>query len=231
MKLCDVLPLALDLLLPPRCAWCGEIVPPAQRCGECAPKLAALRLSGSACLVSRESGRCCGALAGVSAALRYTGIAAEAVKRYKFHRGYCAADAFAAETQRALCESGLGTAFDVVTAVPEYRAQRGRRHAALLAKKLARRLGLPFDAKVIVKRRRSEIQHFLDPAERADNLSGAFAARNVAGRRVLLCDDIVTSGHTLNECALALRAAGAVNVAGAVLCAAKVRDCRREREV
>ena len=67
----------------------------------------------------------------------------------------------------------------------------------------------------MVKTRRTEKQHELGAAERATNLSGAFSVPDpamVAGKRLLICDDVITSGSTLNECAKTLKEAGAAYV-------------------
>ncbi|MBI4614655.1 MAG: ComF family protein [Planctomycetes bacterium] len=113
---------------------------------------------------------------------------------------------------------------DLVVPVPSSAsrdAARGFDHAALLARRLAARLGLPIDARALFRRRRAPPQTSLSGAARRRNLAGVFAARasRVRGRRVLLVDDVRTTGTTAAEAARALRRAGARVVVVAVVAA------------
>ena len=109
--------------------------------------------------------------------------------------------------------------FDFAAPVPG--CCRSDLHAVLLAGETALALGVPARRKALRKLRETPKQHESTPQQRAVNLRGAFAADPAlcAGRTVLLCDDVCTSGHTLNECALALRRAGAARVYGCVFTA------------
>jgi predicted amidophosphoribosyltransferase len=99
---------------------------------------------------------------------------------------------------------------EVVTWVPgrppDIRA-RGFDHAELLARLVAPRIGLPARP-LLVRRRSPPDQAGLSAAERRRNLIGAFGARPCAGR-VIVVDDLITTGATARACAAALRSAGA----------------------
>ncbi len=107
---------------------------------------------------------------------------------------------------------------DVVTAVPLFwrrRLARGYNQAALLAGDLARRLGRPFEGRILRRVRSTDTQTHLTARERATNVEGAFQVRRPARieqRRVLLVDDVMTTGATVNECARVLMKAGAGRV-------------------
>ncbi len=109
------------------------------------------------------------------------------------------------------------TAIDAVVAVPMHprkQRERGYNQAALLARRFARAAGLPLVPRALRKTRDTAAQSSLHREERAANLRGAFAADPlVRGRRVLLIDDVCTTGATLRACARALRRAGAEGVA------------------
>ena len=113
--------------------------------------------------------------------------------------------------------------FDAVTAVPLHwrrRWQRGFNQSELLAKVIARHRGL---RRVSILRRAwaTRAQAGLSNAERRENVSGAFRARRrLAGMRVLLIDDVLTTGATAAACARALKKAGAKSVS--VLALARV---------
>jgi ComF family protein len=124
-------------------------------------------------------------------------------------------------TERADLES---IAADVVVPVPRYWAQRvARKHhsAETIARVLAKRLSCPFSRTLLRKVRWTPDQSDLPRVLRRDNLKDAFRAwpswRSLAGRTVLLVDDILTTGTTAHECARALRKAGATRVIAAVL--------------
>lgn len=106
-------------------------------------------------------------------------------------------------------------AFDAVTFVPlHYMRQLGRGYnqAALLARELAKHQGLPY-ASLLVKVRRTSSQVGLRRNLRARNLKTAFKARPaVKGMKVLLIDDVITTGATMRSTARALKDAGAAEV-------------------
>ncbi|HEV7672702.1 MAG TPA: ComF family protein [Thermoanaerobaculia bacterium] len=110
----------------------------------------------------------------------------------------------------------LGTA-DLVVPVPLHwtrRVARGFDQAERIAVPLAARLGLPV-ARALVRRRATRAQASLGRAARLANLAGGFRvdrARAVAGRRILLVDDVATTGATLEAAASVLLAAGAAEV-------------------
>ncbi len=106
-----------------------------------------------------------------------------------------------------------GLAGSVITWVPARRSdirQRGFDHAELLARASARSLGLPC-RRFLAKRASTPDQTSLSAEQRRVSLVGSFAARR-SSERVILVDDLVTTGATASECARVLRAAGAIGV-------------------
>ncbi len=122
---------------------------------------------------------------------------------------------------------------DVVVPVPLHERrlrERGFNQSLELARGLAGRTGIGLAATALSRLRDTVPQARLERAERLLNLKGAFAAdpRQVAGRRVLLVDDVSTTGATLVECTAALLAAGAATVDVAVLARTAEPDMRAE---
>jgi len=112
---------------------------------------------------------------------------------------------------------------DVIVPVPLHprrRRERGYDQALLLARALARRLGGRLLTKALVRTRYTSQQALLPVGRRWDNVRGAFAVTKpaqVKGRRVLLVDDVMTTGRTADECAKVLKKAGAAHVRVLVL--------------
>jgi len=114
-------------------------------------------------------------------------------------------------------------ACDVVVPVPMHWSSRFRRKThptETLARFLARKLEIPCRITAMRQRRRIERQHLLSPSNRRKNVQGAFGCRfsgTLHGRKVLLVDDILTTGATAHACAQALKQASCELVGVAVL--------------
>ena len=108
---------------------------------------------------------------------------------------------------------------DVLVPVPLHirrLRERGFNQALLLVKELSRRTGIPYQERALAKIKETPVQISLKKRERAKNLKGAFQVKDegaIKGKRVVLVDDVYTTGATVNECARALLKAGAKQVA------------------
>ncbi len=212
--------IALDLLFPPQCGICqrgGALL-----CGGCAAQLAAA--DGSRCqrcwtpIAHGPHCRHCAeappAFVSVRAAFVMDGGARHLVHELKY-RGMSALGEPMARLMAERIDPGDA---DVVLPVPLHRGRersRGYNQAAVLARHLAAAGGLPFDARAARRiRATAPLARTMRREERRAIVQGAFAARSerVAGRRVLLVDDVVTTGATLDACSEALLAAGARDV-------------------
>ena len=149
---------------------------------------------------------------GVWAAVLYEGPARELVRALKFRAAAGLADAMAAQM---LAAGAPGATLVPVPLAPGRRRRRGFNQAALLARCVAARSGLPL-ADVLVRAGGARSQVGRGRAARLSGPGGRIEVRAPPPRRVLLVDDVVTTGATLGACARALRAAGAQEVAALV---------------
>ncbi|MEE0958141.1 MAG: phosphoribosyltransferase family protein [Ruminococcus sp.] len=206
----------LKLIYPNRCPFCDKVIPNQEyACNKCKALLPQYSVT-----VYANGGYPC------AAPLRYTGCFADAVKRFKFnhHTGY--SPNLAILTVGAVLERFSAeeiAALDCVACVPMHPVdQRKRRYnqAELLAKDCAALMELPYEA-LLEKHKRNQVQHTLARSERPQNVRGVYRCVNkeaVRGKRVLLIDDIITTGATLGECARMLKKAGCKSVSCAVVC-------------
>jgi ComF family protein len=123
---------------------------------------------------------------------------------------------------RVVCTE-LGTSGDALVPVPIHpsrRRERGYNQSEALAKGIAAVTGQPVWSNLLQRRVATPSQTRLSAAQRRSNVAGVFAVRDperLRGRTVLLVDDVLTTGSTLNSCAEALLNAGACRVLAAVL--------------
>lgn len=223
---------ALDLLLPPQCLSCRQVVAaPGTLCGACFAKV---RFLSTPCCAA------CGApfefdpggadaLCGncirerpsydrARAVFRYDDSSRSLILAFKHGDRIDAAPAYARWLARA--GDALIADADLIAPVPLHWTRlfhRRYNQSALLANALARLAERPAAPDLLRRRRRTPSQGGLGRAERVRNVRGAFAVRAgsrapVAGKRILLVDDVLTTGATVEACASALLKAGALAV-------------------
>lgn len=237
----------LDVLLPPNCATCDQPVAiPGQLCRDC------FRLTN---LVSDPCCSRCGVPFGMAslggteqlcpacvllppvfgqarAAFRYDRQSRRLILPFKHADRTDLAAALAPQMVRA--GGSLLARADLLVPVPLHRRrlfQRRYNQAVLLARAVGRLARLPMQPDLLVRTRATEPMADKSAEERAAEVQRAFAVRScrleqVVGARILLIDDVMTSGATANECAAVLVRAGAAVVD--VLVAARVPDPRLE---
>jgi ComF family protein len=227
----DLLQSAVSLLYPPVCTVCGESIRSGEYlCDHCATK--PVRIVAPFCQKCSEpfEGSITAAFTCANcahraiyfdaavAAYRGRGIVRQIIHEFKYARQIHLRHLVARWLHAALDDERLrGRRFDVIVPVPLHPArqrERGFNQASLLAELLSAQTSIP--AKPLLERARyTTTQTALDRSERMENLHNAFRLRknaDVRGLRVLLVDDVLTTGSTLNECARVLKRAGSFSV-------------------
>lgn len=201
----------LDLLFPPRCVCCTMLLASGEQdlCAACRRGIP--RLTGEEAEQKREF------ISRVVSPVRYEGDVRKSIHRFKFtgRRGYAAVyGRWVAE-----CVSQhLDGQYDLITWVPvsrKRRRERGYDQALLLARAAAQVLGTEVVETLRKERNNPAQSGITDESARRANVLGVYesvAPQCVDGKRVLILDDIITTGATLSECARVLRTAGAVDV-------------------
>lgn len=215
-----------DLVFPPHCPGCGgglEAAPCDQLCPGCRRDLSlptGALCPGCGAAVARDGATFCPGCRGRHAlddlvfAAAFAGTARELVHRFKYRADF-AAGRLLGQLLAERVGRELSAGVDLVVPVPLHRrrlAGRGFNQAALLARGLSRRLGHRADLTALARVRPTRSLAGLHPGDRARELRDAFRVRRperVAGRRVLVVDDVLTTGATVEGCCRALKAAGA----------------------
>lgn len=205
----QVVTVALDLLFPVHCVGCERVG--SFLCDRCMQT------------VSPAPPRHIGGLDAVRAAVNFDGAASRAVHAFKYEGQVDLAACLGTWVCETLAD--IPWHVDCVTAVPLHplrMEQRGYNQAALIAQVVAAHFDWEYCHDAVSRTRETPSQVNLNAQERKVNVAGAFAAQadDVTGRRVLLIDDVLTTGATLGACAYALRDAGAVQVYGATVASA-----------
>ena len=210
----------LDLLFPPRCVFCGKVLSSGELgfCARCRKELP--WLEGAAAEQTGEFFDLC------ASPLAYRDAVRDSIRRYKFkgRQGYH--KTYGRLVARCVRDHLAGK-YDLITWVPlsdRRKKERGYDQAFLLASAAALELG-DVAVETLRKGRNTQAQSGLsDDAARRANVLGAYTIVDpelVEGKRVLLIDDVVTTGSTFSECARVLRSAGAAGVVCATLARAR----------
>jgi ComF family protein len=217
---------ALDFALPPRCAGCGTIVADVHSfCVDCWNGIEFLGDSGCrTCGLPLEAtdAESCGVclakpprIARTRAAVAYGDLTRSLAIRLKYGRKVAIARTMARYMASLVERTGEET---ILVPVPLHRTrlwQRGFNQSALVAKELSRRLELRSDPLALKRLKRMPPLKGMNSLQRRKTVAGAFRVADkskVQGKRIILIDDVLTTGSTAEACARTLQRAGAARV-------------------
>ncbi|MDE5600329.1 MAG: hypothetical protein K2I60_01800 [Oscillospiraceae bacterium] len=144
-----------------------------------------------------------------SAPLVYDDIVRDAIIRFKFNDCPDYYEGFA-----QLMSSCNFLDADIIISVPSFKKNKKYNTSALLAKCISKQIGIDYEPRAVKKIRETKYQHQCDFEQRLTNLDDSFVAkpRKASGKNILICDDIITSGSTIDEIAKACKHARANKV-------------------
>lgn len=215
----QILERVVSILLPERCVFCGGVAEFGDYCcGKCEIPCA------EAVVLPKES-----ALDGAAASVYYMENARKAVLRLKRVPDKRTARFFA-ELMYAKVKADLHSDFDILVPIPvnpKKLAERGFNQAEVLARELGALMGKEVTGSILSRSDFAGSQHKLTAIERMENARKSYSlidANPVKGRRILLVDDVYTTGSTVEACALLLKNAGAASVCAITATKTKQRD-------
>ncbi|MBQ4243992.1 MAG: ComF family protein [Clostridia bacterium] len=210
----------LNAFFPPRCVFCDKVDYLYDGvCKECLEKVE--KIEEPVCLkcgMNKKECRCKSEthyFDGICAPYSYEGVVRRGIHLYKFDKNRINAEPLARMIAACVRERFPDVRFDMAVSVPVTKSrlkEEGFDHGALLAQAVANELNLLYDKTVLKKIYETKSQHLLNRVLRRGNLAGVFEVTDsakVEGRTVLICDDVSTTGETLDECSKMLYLAGA----------------------
>ena len=220
--------LLLKLIFPPRCIFCKgllDIRSEIDICESCYKGLpfAANRLADL--LMEDSNNRY---YDDVVCVFEYSGAVKASLKRYKFNNKAGYSRVYAELLYREINRRMDVESIDMVMSVPRHikkELMRGYNQSKLISEAISRKIGIPECSHLIKRTRFTESQSSLDKKDRYGNIKDAFklvSFNELMGKKILIIDDIITTGLTLSECARLLKTAGAQKVISGVVASGKI---------
>ena len=219
----------LDIIYPPHCVICKQS-DPKWFCPECQAKISYLEppccmrcgipCNTGLCFDCRDINR---SFSSANSAAQFSEPIVEAIHQFKYGGHIALADSLAQIMVNRFQKTELEGKFDLIIAVPEQDSrliERGFNQAEELARRLASAISIEYVDGVLRKTKKTAPQVGLAAEARTANLRGAFSVAlpgTVMNRSVLVVDDVMTTGSTLEEAARALKEAGASRIRGYTL--------------
>ena len=226
----------VDLFLPPACLLCRQLLTkdldPHSFCHDCLADMPPLSSAHCSCCAQTFPGATSNHLCGdclrrppsfsmVHAAGPYQGSIKDAVHQLKYRNQLTLAKPLGQLLGKIVAASGTGFAPDCIVPVPLHPhrlRQRGYNQALELARPMSKELNLPLETTLLQRNRRTLQQQGLSATERKSNLRNAFTlTAKTPARKVLLIDDVMTTGETVRECCRVLVAGDVKEVQVAII--------------
>lgn len=208
----------LNLIFPPKCIFCGGILDAGSDifiCDDCYLSIPFMKAD-----YLGKSGNYCDS---IICACEYAGVIKESLKRYKFYNKPGYYSTFGWILSEKIKKVTNFHKFDIIISVPLHKKRektRGYNQSLLISRAVAKTLGIPECSWLLERVRDTHSQSLLGMHERHINIREAFRvtyASKVRDKEILLIDDILTTGSTVEECGRVLKECGAKHVTVAVI--------------
>jgi ComF family protein len=209
----------LNLLFPPKCIFCGDIVRNHSRidvCSLCYEKLPFI-CEGK---IKPEKGQY---FDEVICVFEYSTIIKKAILKYKFFNKPHYYRTFALLLSDKINMMTIKPEIDIIISVPLHKSRqrsRGYNQSYLISRAVSKEIGVKEGSYLLLRVKETQSQSTLPKNKRHSNIENAFKVlkhHEIKGKKILIIDDILTTGSTLNECSRVLKEAGALQVIAAVI--------------
>jgi len=213
-----------DLIFPPKCIFCNKMLNYGAKicvCENCRLKIPYIN-NKTLNLIKLNN-----YFDDIICICEYSGIIKEALIKYKFFNKPSFGKTFAQLIYDSAIENSQLEKLDVITSVPLHpkkEQKRGYNQSHLISKHLGSLLKIEVNKNLIKRIKNTNSQSLLNRAERLKNVKDAFIVTDkdqVKGKSILVLDDILTTGTTINECCKVLKKAGAAKVIAATVAAGR----------
>ena len=203
----------LNLLFPPKCMFCGEITQKGKPCPACVEQAQKLLIPKNARSIQHN---CFKKLDECISFYYYTDIVRESLLKAKFVNCSSFVRYFLDFIPENFAEIYKNNNIDMFISMPVHKSKHYDREFVLvneMASHIAKIYNLQYNKNLVTKIRKTENQHDLPLSKRKDNLKDAFRVNNdIKGKNILVLDDIISTGYSLEEVAKSLKKAGAATV-------------------
>ncbi len=217
-----------DIIYPKRCAFCGKLYDEHSVCDECLEKLERTYCHPIIPMVAKKGGKKLYIKCIVSP-LYYGDVVRSAILALKFYHRAAAAEPLAVMMSDAVLGNYHYDNLDMIIPVPLSKQRQNKRaynQSELLSNELSKLIDVPVNSKVLKKIKNTKAQSKIkNKSNRLKNIKNVYRVKNaeaIKGKKILLVDDVITTGSTLNECARVLTEAGA----GQIVAVTAAQSCR-----
>ncbi len=207
--------LLIDLIFPPKCMLCNEVISVGDKCENCRKKAEKYALSQYGRQIKHS---CFKNLDKCISFYQYKGIIRDGLLYAKFKNCSAFVEEFLSYTDFDFESFFKENDIDVIVSVPFHKSKLYDSEYDLpqeMARKIAKSTGLGYNKDLVIKVKKTKNQHDLSLSERKINLKGAFSVKgDVKGKNIAVVDDIISTGYSLEEVAGTLKKSGAAGVVG-----------------
>lgn len=212
----------ISLLYPPKCIFCGKLLNVKSEIDVCSSCFTEIPfLDGEAVILPQTCNE--GGCDRIICMCRYNGIVKASLLRYKFFNKSGYYRTFSKLLADRIKKMTDYREFDIIISVPLHKRKeniRGYNQSFLISRAIGKQLGIRDGSELLLRVKNTCSQSLLPKKQRSVNIRGAFCVKRgieLRGKKVLLIDDIMTTGYTLDECSRVLKEAGAKTVTAAII--------------